>query len=121
MSKIFTKDVEITKAMVYAFGAATGDFNPIHYNEDGIIHGMLTGGLISSAVVDCFGEGTIYIRQDLKFTHPVKIGDTVTITINNFIPYQENRINFNVTVFVEKQTVAIGMGTVLNEQFDIDH
>ncbi|WP_449241080.1 MaoC family dehydratase [Desulfoscipio gibsoniae] len=76
---------------VYLYVGITGDFNPVHINKEAaagsifkerITHGMLTAGLIS-AVIGCKlpGEGTIYLGQNLKFTAPVRIGDTVTAIV----------------------------------------
>ncbi|WP_347489795.1 MaoC family dehydratase [Desulfoscipio sp. XC116] len=76
---------------VYLYAGISGDFNPVHINKEAaagsifkerIAHGMLTAGLIS-AVIGCKlpGEGTIYLGQNLKFTAPVRIGDTVTAIV----------------------------------------
>lgn len=76
---------------VYLYAGISGDFNPVHINKEAaagsifkerIAHGMLTAGLIS-AVIGCKlpGEGTIYLGQNLKFTVPVRIGDTVTAIV----------------------------------------
>lgn len=78
----------ITETDVYLFAGITGDLNPAHVNETWakktkfggrIAHGMLTGGLISSVLgMQLPGPGTIYMKQDLRFTAPVRIGDTIT-------------------------------------------
>lgn len=80
----------ITETDVYLFAGITGDLNPAHVNEVAssqtmfggrIAHGMLSAGLIS-AVLGMYlpGPGTIYLGQELKFTKPVRFGDTVTAT-----------------------------------------
>ena len=80
----------VTEYDVYAFAGITGDFNPAHVNEayaattsfkKRIAHGMLSAGFIS-AVLGMYlpGPGTIYMGQELKFTAPVRIGDTITAT-----------------------------------------
>lgn len=78
----------ITETDVYMFAGITGDLNPAHVNEvwasntkfgGRIAHGMLSAGLISAVLgMKLPGPGTIYLGQTLKFTAPVKIGDTVT-------------------------------------------
>ena len=84
----FSKTVSETD--VYLFAGITGDFNPAHINQayaektafkTRIAHGMLSAGFIST-VLGCQmpGPGTIYISQNLKFTAPVTIGDTITAT-----------------------------------------
>lgn len=81
----------ITDADVTLFAGVTGDTNPIHIDaeyaagtrfERRIAHGMLTAGLISTAIGTRLpGPGTIYMGQTLRFTAPVYLGDTVTATV----------------------------------------
>ncbi len=78
----------ITETDVYLFAGITGDLNPAHVNETWakqtkfggrIAHGMLSAGLISAVLgMQLPGPGSIYLGQTLKFTAPVRIGDTVT-------------------------------------------
>jgi 3-hydroxybutyryl-CoA dehydratase len=81
----------ITEAHIVAFAGLTGDMNPIHVDAEyaaksmfgeRIAHGMLVAGLISAVIGnDLPGPNSIYLGQELKFTAPVKIGDTVTVTV----------------------------------------
>lgn len=76
---------------IRAFAAVSGDTNPAHldpaYAEQtlfhGVIgHGMWGGSLISAVLGTQFpGPGTIYLHQDLDFTKPVRIGDTLQVTV----------------------------------------
>lgn len=78
----------ITEADVVLYAGVTGDFNPAHVDqteaEQGpfggrIAHGMLSAGLISTVLgMKLPGPGCIYVEQSLRFTRPVRIGDTVT-------------------------------------------
>ena len=44
-----------------------------------MVHGILTAGLISALIANRLpGPGSIYLGQDLRFTAPVFLGDTVT-------------------------------------------
>jgi len=44
-----------------------------------VVHGILTAGLISALIANRLpGPGSIYLGQDLRFTAPVFLGDTVT-------------------------------------------
>ena len=80
----------ITEAHIVNFAGITGDFNPVHVDAEyaqqsmfgeRICHGMLMAGLISTVLgMQLPGSNAIYLGQDLKFTAPVKIGDTVTVT-----------------------------------------
>jgi 3-hydroxybutyryl-CoA dehydratase len=82
----FSKTVSETD--VYLYAGITGDFNPAHVNEayaektffkTRIAHGMLTAGFISTILGTLLpGPGTIYLKQELKFLAPVRIGDTIT-------------------------------------------
>jgi len=76
---------------VRAFAAVSGDINPAHlapaYAEQTIFHGVIGhgmwgGSLISAVLGTQFpGPGTIYLHQDLDFTKPVRIGDTLHVTV----------------------------------------
>lgn len=81
----------ITESDVCLFAGITGDYNPIHINEEvaketifktRIAHGMLSGSLISTVLgTKMPGPGTIYLEQNLKFKKPVYINDTVTANV----------------------------------------
>jgi phosphate acetyltransferase len=74
---------------IQAFAAVSGDTNPAHLNAEyasqtlfhGVIaHGMWGGALISALLGTQFpGPGTIYLDQELHFSKPVRIGDTLTV------------------------------------------
>ena len=80
----------ISESDVYLFAGITGDHNPAHVNEEAskqtafggrIVHGIISAGLISAVLaMKLPGPGTIYLGQELKFTKPVRFGDTVTAT-----------------------------------------
>ena len=86
----FTKTRSVTDELVRAFAEISGDFNPIHLDEDfasgtrfgrRIAHGMLSGAFISAVLGFEFRERKIvYLSQTMKFVAPVYIGDTVTTT-----------------------------------------
>lgn len=78
----------VTESDVYTFAGVSGDFNPAHLNEEyakntmfkgRIAHGMLSAGFISAVIASQL-VGGIYVSQTLKFTAPVRFGDTVTAT-----------------------------------------
>jgi len=82
---------QVTAREIELFAEATGDRNPVHLDEEiasrsqfggRIAHGMLTAGLISAAIASKLpGPGSIYLGQTLRFTRPVRIGDTVTVRL----------------------------------------
>ena len=78
----------VSESDIYLYAGITGDFNPAHINEDyakntffktRIAHGMLSAGFISTVIGNELpGTGSIYVKQDLRFLAPVRIGDTIT-------------------------------------------
>src|ERR1700679_190682 len=78
----------VTERDVELFGEATGDMNPVHFDEayarktvfrGRVAHGALSVGFISAVMgTKLPGEGTIFVSASLVFKTPVRIGDTVT-------------------------------------------
>lgn len=76
---------------IQLFAIMSGDVNPAHVDpeyagssmfHEVIAHGMWGGALISTVLGTEFpGPGTIYIGQTLRFSRPVKVGDTLTVAI----------------------------------------
>lgn len=105
-----TYEVTVTREMVQKFAEVTGDFNPIHVDEEYakntkfgrcIAHGILIAGFFSRALVDTWGTG-IYLGQEMKFTNPVYIGDTVLITVTLTGMRTEKRIGTVETIAKRK-------------------
>src|ERR1700741_2917178 len=81
----------VASSDVVGFAQLTGDRNPIHLSEHfaartsfgtRIAHGLYTASLISAVLGTRLpGPGAVYISQTLNFRAPVKIGDTVTVTV----------------------------------------
>lgn len=81
----------ITDADLKAFAELSGDRNPIHLSEEfaaktflksRIAHGIFTASFISALIgMRMPGPGAIYISQTLFFRAPVKLGDTVAVTV----------------------------------------
>lgn len=79
-----------TETDLVLFAGISGDFNPIHINEEyakqtqfkkRIAHGLLTSSLLSQLLgVHLPGKGSVYMNQSIRFTAPVFIGDTITAT-----------------------------------------
>jgi len=118
----FTKT--ISESDIYLFAGVTGDLNPFHINEEyakktyfkgRIAHGMLLAGFISN-VVGCQlpGPGAIYVKQELKFTAPARIGDTITakatvsevVADKNRVVLQTTCTNQNGDVVLDGQAVV---------------
>jgi phosphate acetyltransferase len=81
----------LTERDIMLFAVMSGDINPAHVDpeyamssrfREVIGHGMWSGALISTVLGTTFpGPGTIYLGQNLRFRRPVKVGDTITVTI----------------------------------------
>lgn len=98
----------VSESDVYLYAGVTGDLNPAHINEayaektffkTRIAHGMLTAGFISAILgVHLPGPGTIYLKQELKFLAPVRIGDTITARAEVIeVTTDKNRIRLKTT------------------------
>jgi len=84
----FTTSREVTDELIRKFAEVSGDYNPIHLDEEfakttrfgrRIAHGMLSGAFISAVLgYELKERKIVYLSQTLKFTAPVFIGDTVT-------------------------------------------
>jgi acyl dehydratase len=82
----FTKT--ITETDVYLFAGISGDFNPIHVNEEyagkspfkaRIAHGALPQSLIAPVLgTKLPGLGTILVEIQCRFKRPTYFGDTIT-------------------------------------------
>ncbi len=81
----------LTERDIMLFAVMSGDINPAHVDVDYaknslfrevIGHGMWSGALISTVLGTQFpGPGTIYLGQELRFRHPVAVGDQVTVRV----------------------------------------
>jgi len=102
----FTKT--ISESDVYLYAGLTGDLNPAHINEayaektffkTRIAHGMLPAGFISGVLgMKLPGPGTIYVKQELNFLAPVRIGDTITARAEVIeINADKNRVRMKTT------------------------
>ena len=98
----------VSESDVYLFAGVTGDLNPAHVDEtfaagtffkERIAHGMLSAGFVSTVIGTRLpGPGTIYMSQSLRFTAPVKFGDTITarVEVTEVLP-EKNRVKLATT------------------------
>ncbi|HET8795819.1 MAG TPA: MaoC family dehydratase [Arthrobacter sp.] len=82
--QIGTTTIEVTRADLIRYAGASGDFNPIHWNErfarsvelPGVIaHGMFTMGAAVQLVVDWAGDPAAVVDYQTRFTKPVPVED----------------------------------------------
>lgn len=116
----------ITEADIVNFAGITGDFNPVHVDAEyaaqsmfgeRIAHGMLMAGLISAVLgMQLPGRNSIYLGQDLRFTAPVKIGDTVTVTVTVTEKRDDKRIiKVRTTVSNQKGEMVVDGNAVIKK------
>lgn len=117
----------VTEADVVAFAGISGDFNPVHINEEfaqgtpfkgRIAHGMLSAAFISTVFGTRLpGPGSIYVAQSLKFKAPVRIGDTVTAHVELIALVPERKFaTFKTTATVDGKVVLEGEATLRVER-----
>ncbi|MHA1930717.1 MAG: MaoC family dehydratase [Candidatus Thorarchaeota archaeon] len=111
-------DHTITEDDIQTFGNLTGDYNPLHFDEDWakktmfkgrIAHGILTASFISTVIgMSLPGPGTIYMSQSMRFLGPVRIGDTIiahveVIKLND----EKERVTLKTTCTTQEGTLVL--------------
>jgi acyl dehydratase len=116
--------VTITEALVNTFAELSGDFNPLHCNEEfakatpfgrRVAHGMLLGAFISQLVgMHLPGTYCVYVQQNLNFRQPVFIGDTVEVKGCVLRKIDSTKmVEIETTIVREKSIVVDGRALVL--------
>ncbi|GAA5157642.1 MaoC/PaaZ C-terminal domain-containing protein [Viridibacterium curvum] len=121
----------VTRADVEAFAAISGDRNPAHLDDDYarstpfgevIAHGMFSGALISAVLgMQLPGPGTIYLDQSLRFRRPVKVGDTLTVTLTCREKHEKRRVTLDCEVRNQNgEVVTTGSATVIAPEYSVE-
>src|SRR5262245_31016867 len=115
---------QVTENDIQKFGEVTGDFNPVHFDEDyakttlfrgRIAHGLLTAGFLSTVLgTKLPGAGAIFMSATIRFKAPVRIGDTVTAvcTVREVIA-EKRRVIFDCICKVGETVVIDGEATLM--------
>lgn len=83
-TRLPTREVRLRRADLVRYAGASGDFNPIHWNErfarsvglpDVIAHGMLTMAVGARLLVEWTGDPGAVLEYGVRFTRPVVVGD----------------------------------------------
>ncbi len=89
-TELFSATVEVERASMVKYAGASGDFNPIHWNErfarevglpNVIVHGMLTMGIAAGAVEDFLADPGRVVDFGVRFTRPIPVADPGTVEI----------------------------------------
>lgn len=114
----------LTETDIILFSGISGDTNPVHLNQEyaertrfkgRIAHGMLSAGFISAVLgTKLPGPGAIYVSQSLRFTAPVRHGQTVTArcTVIELVP-EKRRAVLLTQCFVGDTLVVDGEAVVM--------
>ena len=79
----------VTKRDLDLFSELTGDYHPLHHDEEYakttpfggcILQGLLTASFISRLIgMHLPGRRALYLSQDMKFIRPARVGDALSV------------------------------------------
>jgi 3-hydroxybutyryl-CoA dehydratase len=115
----------ISESDIYLFAGVSGDFNPLHVDEQyasqtmfggRIAHGALPAALLAPVLgMKLPGPGTLALESTTKFRKPVYPGDTICCTVTVIDKNKRrNMVSFKVIWTNQKgETVAKGSAKVI--------
>ncbi|UUU31545.1 MaoC family dehydratase [Streptomyces sp. CA-210063] len=112
----------VTRATLVRYAGASGDFNPIHWNEkfakevglpDVIAHGMFTMAEAIRVVTDWTGDPGSVVEYGVRFTKPVVVpnddqGATIAVSAKVGAKLDDNTVRVDLTAMSAGQKV-LGM------------
>ncbi|MER6102613.1 MaoC family dehydratase [Streptomyces sp. NPDC001832] len=112
----------VTRATLVQYAGASGDFNPIHWNEkfarevglpDVIAHGMFTMAEAIRVVTDWAGDPGAVVEYGVRFTKPVVVpnddeGALIEVSAKVAALLGDRRVRVDLTVMSEGKKV-LGM------------
>ncbi|PWG07039.1 dehydratase [Streptomyces sp. V2] len=112
----------VTRATLVRYAGASGDFNPIHWNEkfakevglpDVIAHGMFTMAEAVRVVTDWTGDPGAVVDYGVRFTKPVVVpnddeGALIEVTAKVAAKLDDNTVRVDLTITSAGQKV-LGM------------
>ena len=112
----------VTRADLVRYAGASGDFNPIHWNEkfakevglpDVIAHGMFTMAEAIRVVTDWAGDPGAVVEYGVRFTKPVVVpnddkGATIEVSGKVAAKLDDNTVRVDLTAMSAGQKV-LGM------------
>lgn len=116
------QDFPVTRATLVQYAGASGDFNPIHWNEkfakevglpDVIAHGMFTMAEAIRVVTDWTGDPAAVVEYGVRFTKPVVVpnddqGATIEVSGKVAAKLDDNKVRVDLLVKSAGQKV-LGM------------
>ena len=112
------QDFAITRADLVRYAGASGDFNPIHWNDrtatgvglPGVIaHGMFTMATAARVLTDWVGDPGAVVEYGVRFTRPVVVPDpgSVTMTVAGEVRKvrDDGLLEVTLTATVDDETV----------------
>ena len=111
--------VRLQRVNLVMYAGASGDFNPIHWNQrfaqavglpDVIAHGMLTMASAGRVVTDWVGDPGAVVEYGVRFTRPVVVPDDdkgarVEITASVAEKRDDNLVRVDITAKFDDATV----------------
>ncbi|MFG1808746.1 MaoC family dehydratase [Streptomyces sp. NPDC049040] len=112
----------VSRATLVQYAGASGDFNPIHWNEkfarsvglpDVIAHGMFTMASAARVVTDWVGDPGAVVEYGVRFTKPVVVpnddeGALIEVTAKVAAKLEDNRVRVDLIAMSAGQKV-LGM------------
>ncbi|MFG2500008.1 MaoC family dehydratase [Streptomyces sp. NPDC048441] len=112
----------VTRATLVRYAGASGDFNPIHWNEkfavevglpDVIAHGMFTMAEAIRVVTDWAGDPAAVVEYGVRFTKPVVVpnddkGALIEVSAKVAQKLDDNRVRVDLVAMSAGQKV-LGM------------
>lgn len=111
VGEIYSEKLIINSELIQKFADFSGDYNPIHFEDEAAIkrgfkgriaHGMVAASHFSKIFANEFpGPGTIYLNQTLTFHAPVYVNEELTYELE-VLSQKEGKPIFTV------KTIAMG-------------
>ena len=110
---------QVKRVDLVMYAGASGDFNPIHWNErvarsvglpDVIAHGMLTMAIACRVVTEWAGDPGAVVSYEVRFSRPVVVPDDdagaeVRIDATVVDKHDDGRVTVDITAISEDQEV----------------
>lgn len=110
---------QVTRDTLVRYAGASGDFNPIHWNErfakavglpDVIAHGMFTMAAAIQVVTDWIVDPTALVEYNVRFTKPVVVPDddkgaTIEVAGKVAAKLDDNLVRINLTAVSDGKKV----------------